>query len=173
MKRPEGDLLRQHVRERFRHDWWANGALLAFLERQTRARRSVADDARSERACHLFGHLLATELFWLGRIEDSSDQTLPAWRGRSLPELRAQLDRAQTKWDVFLEGLEPANFARPVSYRNVVGEQHENTLIQIIAHVLNHSAHHRAQIVAALRELDLEPPGLDYILYLRLPAADM
>jgi uncharacterized damage-inducible protein DinB len=168
----ESDLLRSHFTERFRHDWWANETLLVFLQRRVSGQRTEAHEAGLRRAHHLIGHLLATELMWLGRIEESEDQMQAVWRGRTLPELRSLFDQARSKWREFLVSLDPSDFSRSVGYRNVVGEQYEHTLIQIIAHVLNHSTHHRAQVLALVRELGLEPPGLDYMVYLRLPKGD-
>lgn len=168
----DSGLLWHHLSERFRHDWWANDTLLTFLEYQPGVRRTAAHEACLREACHLFGHLLATELLWLGRVENSEDRTLPVWRTRELPELRRLLVRARTKWKAHLDSLEPSDSIRVVAYRNTTGQRYENTLMQIIAHVLNHSTHHRAQVVAVLRSIDLEPPGLDYIVYLRLPPAD-
>lgn len=166
------DLFRSHFLERFRHDWWANTSLLTFLEGQTVAARTATFETGFHRACHLLGHLLATELLWLGRVEESGDRTLPVWRRRSASELAELLDRSRSKWRAFLDTLMSEDFGRVVSYRNTMGQHYENTLIQIIAHVLNHSTHHRAQILSVLRELDLEPPGLDYVVYLRLPQSD-
>lgn len=166
------DLFRSHFLERFRHDWWANTTLLTFLGGQTVASRPPAFGAGFQRACHLFGHLLATELLWLGRVEESGDQTLPVWSKRSVSDLAALLDGSSAKWRAFLATLKPPDFGRVVSYRNTMGQRYENTLIQIIAHVLNHSTHHRAQILSVLRDLGLEPPGLDYVVYLRLAESD-
>jgi uncharacterized damage-inducible protein DinB len=168
----EADLLRHHFSERFRHDWWANDTLLTFLEQQPGVRRTAAYEAGLQEACHLFGHLVATELLWLGRVESSEDVAVPVWGTREPSKLRALLGQARSKWKALLDSLAPSDCWRVVTYRNTTGQTYENTLIQIIAHVLNHSTHHRAQVLAVLRDLELEPPGLDYIVYLRLPRAD-
>lgn len=159
-------LFRNHFLERFRHDWWANRMLLSFLKGQAGG-RSLSVQAGLDRAHRLFGHLLASELLWLGRIRDSGEKMQPVWGTRSLSELPPLLDRARGSWETYLESLTPMDFARIVSYQNTRGERYQHTLIQIVAHVLNHSTHHRAQILATLRGIDLEPPGLDYIVYLR------
>ncbi len=164
----QSNLLRGHFLERFRHDWWANETLLDFLEGRA-AGGTFAHSRGWERACHLFGHLLASELIWLGRVEESQDKMEPVWGARDLDELRGLYGRARSRWEIFLEALGAKDLSRVVSYENTLGQQYSNSLIQIIAHVLNHSTHHRAQVLAVLRGMDLEPPALDYMVYLRLP----
>jgi uncharacterized damage-inducible protein DinB len=129
----EADLLRHHFSERFRHDWWANDTLLTFLEQQPGVRRTAAYEAGLQEACHLFGHLLATELLWLGRVESSEDVAVPVWGTREPSKLRALLGQARSKWKALLDSLAPSDCWRVVTYRNTTGQTYENTLIQIIA----------------------------------------
>jgi hypothetical protein len=114
----EADLLRHHFSERFRHDWWANDTLLTFLEQQPGVRRTAAYEAGLQEACHLFGHLLATELLWLGRVESSEDVAVPVWGTREPSKLRALLGQARSKWKTLLDSLAPSDCWRVVTYRN-------------------------------------------------------
>ena len=52
-------------------------------------------------------------------------------------------------------------------YARVIGhEPHETTMMEGIHQLVSHSMHHRSQIIRKLRELDMAPPGTDYILWL-------
>ena len=52
-------------------------------------------------------------------------------------------------------------------YKTSEGVPHENTVRDLLTHVLLHSSIHRGNIVLKMREEGLEPPKIDYIIYLR------
>lgn len=63
--------------------------------------------------------------------------------------------------------LETADFATLLTYTNSRGEQYTNTVGDIAFHVVNHTTHHRGQIMAQLRQAGIAPPPTDYIFYKR------
>ncbi|MDO1499494.1 DinB family protein [Winogradskyella maritima] len=54
-----------------------------------------------------------------------------------------------------------------MSYESSEGRLFANTVQDILFHIINHSAHHRGQIMMDLRQNGLEPLALDYIFYKR------
>ena len=50
-----------------------------------------------------------------------------------------------------------------VAYENSTGDKFDNTLSQILYHIVNHTAHHRGMIIADFRLSGIEPPVTDYI----------
>jgi uncharacterized damage-inducible protein DinB len=68
----------------------------------------------------------------------------------------------------YLDGLQPDDFEKIISYKNSRGDAFENRLSDILAHVINHGTHHRAQIGQQLKSGGLENlPITDYIFYIR------
>lgn len=59
------------------------------------------------------------------------------------------------------------NFPRLIRYRNSNGEQFDNSIADILTHVINHSSYHRGQIFKMLRQKGEEPINTDYITYAR------
>lgn len=58
--------------------------------------------------------------------------------------------------------LDTADLTKSVRYRNSRGDEFANTL-----HVLNHSTHHKAQIISDFRQASVGPLVTDYIFYKR------
>lgn len=59
------------------------------------------------------------------------------------------------------------NFQARVEYTNSQGRTYSSEIKDILFHIINHSTHHRGQVMLALREAGAVPPPLDYIFYKR------
>ena len=59
------------------------------------------------------------------------------------------------------------NFQERVEYTNSQGRPFTSDIGDILFQIINHSTHHRGQILAQLRAHGTEPPKLDYIFYRR------
>ena len=59
------------------------------------------------------------------------------------------------------------NFEKRVGYENSQGRSFTNEAKDILFHIVNHSAHHRGQIMMDLRTSGITPEPLDYIFYKR------
>nr|WP_297787363.1 DinB family protein [uncultured Allomuricauda sp.] len=58
-------------------------------------------------------------------------------------------------------------FEKRVEYTNSEGKNYSNELKDILFHIINHSTHHRGQIMMELRNSGITPEPLDYIHYKR------
>jgi uncharacterized damage-inducible protein DinB len=64
--------------------------------------------------------------------------------------------------------LDDNAFEEIVYYKNLRGDGYENKLEDILAHLINHGTHHRAQIGQELKLAGVENlPVTDYIFYIR------
>ena len=59
------------------------------------------------------------------------------------------------------------NFEKRVVYENSEGRTFSNEIKDILFHVVNHSTHHRGQIMMVLRDSGVPPEPLDYVHYKR------
>ena len=50
-----------------------------------------------------------------------------------------------------MDGIDDGGLTESVSYQNIRGQDFNNTVGQIIAHVMNHGTFHRGQIITMLR----------------------
>jgi uncharacterized damage-inducible protein DinB len=114
------------------------------------------------------GHIVGTEWIWLRRWQGDSPTAAPVWAtGPSLSELRARLSQIEGERDGFLAGLRDADLERLVEYRRISGEACADLLSDLVRHAVNHSTYHRGQLATQLRQLGVQPPGTDFITYIR------
>jgi uncharacterized damage-inducible protein DinB len=63
--------------------------------------------------------------------------------------------------------LDSEDLERLVTYRNSKGQEFVNKIQDILFHVVNHSTHHKGQIIRDFRSQDIQPIVTDYIFYKR------
>ncbi|MGZ5244572.1 MAG: DinB family protein [Bacteroidia bacterium] len=54
-----------------------------------------------------------------------------------------------------------------IIYVNSQGERFENSLQDVLFHLINYGTHHRAQISTLFRQNDMAPPAADYFFWVR------
>jgi uncharacterized damage-inducible protein DinB len=123
---------------------------------------------QSLKAVQLMAHLLAAQQIWLKRCQQLPAPGGALWPDWPASEFKAMIESNYAGWINFLEQASNADFGNPVVYQNLKGESFENSLSDILAHLINHGTHHRAQIGQQLKLSGLEQlPISDYIFYLR------
>jgi uncharacterized damage-inducible protein DinB len=139
----------------FAHCWWAHDELFTALRQQ-------ATDAETLR---LFAHVVAAEHLWLARI-DAIEPRVAVWPTLSLDEI-ATLERENRARFVELLGRPDDVREQRVHYRNSLGNEFDNTVLEILIHVALHGHYHRGQIARAMRLAGREPVYTDYIGFVR------
>jgi uncharacterized damage-inducible protein DinB len=145
--------LRAHHRRQLAWDAWANREAVASL------RAAAGPPAR---ALRFMGHVPATERLWLGRLRQDPAPVV-VWPETTLAECASEAEAMAASWPRFLDRLSPADFERPVAYRNSLGESWTNTVGDILTHVVAHSAYHRGQVASELRAAGFTPAYTDFI----------
>jgi uncharacterized damage-inducible protein DinB len=120
----------------------------------------------SGKSLEIMAHLLAAQQTWLKRCTAQPAPTTPLWPQWPADEFISIIDENHNAIIAYLETLQPQDFDKIIAYKNSVG-QFENTLSDILAHLVNHGTHHRAQIGQHLKMAGAELPASDYILYIR------
>ncbi len=121
-----------------------------------------------EKPVKLMAHSLTAQQVWLNRckrLPGSAGVLWPDWQAETFEQL---INENHDNWISYLDGPGADDFDRMISYKNSKGDGFENKLCDILAHVINHGTHHRAQagqhlIAAGVGQL----PITDYIFYLR------
>ncbi|MVN23305.1 DinB family protein [Mucilaginibacter arboris] len=150
--------MKAHFLKMFDYDKYAN---LLILE-------SILAMSAPEKPVQLMAHLLASQQIWLNRCKG-----LPAVGGALWPDWKAEtfegtMEDNHLNWADFINQLEPVDFKNVIAYQNSKGESFENQLSDVLAHVINHGTHHRAQAGQHLKLAGLKQlPVTDYIFYLR------
>ena len=130
----------------------------------------IIEAGAPEKPVKIMAHVLAAQQIWLNRCKGLAavtDALWPDWQEYSFHGLIIENSNA---WLSYLTTLQGTDFERTISYKSLNGEGFENKLTDILAHVINHGTHHRAQIGQQLKLEGLEHlPVTDYIFYLRSP----
>ncbi len=144
------------------HLFWADRRLVEALrslpETPTEALRELA-------------HVVGTEENWLARIQERDHQA-EIWPDVDVDELATLLDETHDRLSSYFDSLSDDELERSVRYVNSAGEAFENTVQEILLHLLLHGQYHRGKVNLLLRQSDVEPVWGDYIAFLRgAPAA--
>jgi uncharacterized damage-inducible protein DinB len=154
------------INELYKYSWWANArsleaASMVSLEDFT---KEIGGSFLSLRGT--LAHLYGAEWVWLERWRGTSPSSLPS--ALDLPDLetiRSRWEKVEQGQRDFIEGLDPARLAEPLTYTNFQGERWTYSLWKILAHVVNHSSYHRGQVATLLRQLGKAPLSTDLLLY--------
>lgn len=142
----------------FNYDQFANKAIL----------KSIIDAGEPEQAVRLMAHLLIAQQVWFNRCKGLPAIVSTLWPDWKADTFEKTIDENYKGWIDFINNLQSGDFQNNVQYKNLKGDSYENMLEDILAHLINHGTHHRAQVGQQLKFAGLENlPITDYIFYLR------
>ena len=145
--------LADYLRRQFSYDEWANREVLAAIR---------ASGNASQRSLQLIAHLLSAERIWLERLKQQP-QSSSVWPKSGLDECEAQAAEMAGLWREYLDLITAGDVNQSVSYKNSKGEEWSSTIVDILSHVVLHSAYHRGQIASHMRENGQTPAYTDFI----------
>jgi uncharacterized damage-inducible protein DinB len=146
----------EHLRHLFAYNDWANRRTIASLRTQ-----------KSERARRILAHLLITETEYFERLYGKDSTGFDFWPDLAIDECSRLALSSNERFEKLLKQFDDEGLGIRAAYRTSEGVPYENTYREILTHVLMHSATHRGNIVLQMRGEGLEPPKVDYIIYLR------
>ena len=145
-------------RQLFEYDYWGNQQALLSIE----ALRGLA-----QQALKIAGHIIGAQRVWLGRIESPDSRSGAPWPVLTLDEARAAVAVLHHRWSMFLSNVTLEKLDEDRVYRNTKGMEFRTPLRDVLMHLVMHSAYHRGQIAAAVRDAGGKPAVTDYVVYVR------
>jgi uncharacterized damage-inducible protein DinB len=145
--------LADYLRRQFSYDEWANREVLNAI-------RSAG--GANQRSLQLMSHILAAELVWLERLTHQL-QSVPVWPEPDLAQCEAQAAQLGGQWLEFLDLLTAGDVSQSITYKNSKGEEWTSTIVDVLTHVVMHSAYHRGQIASHMRANGQTPAYTDFI----------
>jgi uncharacterized damage-inducible protein DinB len=133
----------------FGYDAWANRTAIAALPVEPPAR-----------ALKILGHLAGSHRTWLSRLTGKSSP-LVVWPNLTRDQCAAELASDASEWSAYLAS--GPDFTARVKYTSAEGEPRENTIGDVLTHVLMHSAYHRGQLAMLTRDGGHTPAPTDFI----------
>lgn len=113
----------------------------------------------------LFSHILNAHHIWNHRML-GIPSVLGVWDIHSFVKWEEiHYENQRTSFEIVSN---TDNFERRVEYENSAGNIFTNQIKDVLFHIINHSTHHRGQIMMNIRQSGIAPEPLDYIFYKRL-----
>jgi uncharacterized damage-inducible protein DinB len=147
----------ESLAQRLRYNAWANDTLF-------RAMRAKDAPAASFRA---FQHILEAEMTWSNRILGLDRPNIPLWGPVSLSRCDDWLLTARRQLEQIVAGDAASGFERTFAYRNSTGREFQDSVGQVLEHLLIHSAQYRGEAAGLSNAAAAQMPDLDYIIWLR------
>ncbi len=107
-------------------------------------------------------HILAAERVWLDRLKHHP-QSVAVWPEPDLAQCEAEAAKLGQLWFEFLDLITAGDVAQNISYTNSKGEVWTSTIVDVLTHVVMHSAYHRGQIASHMRASGQTPAYTDFI----------
>jgi uncharacterized damage-inducible protein DinB len=142
--------------EVFHHNSWATLKLLEFCRDLDPSLLDASAPGTYGPINETLAHLVGTEEILAGMVEGTAPGGQPP-RYTSLDDLQERSRCLAERWTRLLE-------QEPHPERVVERDRHERRLVRvgtILAQVLYHAPHHRAQVCTVLRTVKIVPPALD------------
>lgn len=139
----------------FQYNFDTNDQLLQTIAAQK--------DLVSEKAIQWANHIVNAHQIWNARIV-GLPLVLDTWDLRPLSEL---IEQNQLNYQQSERIISEKNLAELINYSTTKGIPYSNRLKDILFHIINHSTHHRAQVMSDFKQSGIEPFVTDYIFYKR------
>ena len=137
----------------FAYDTWANREVLLGLK---------ALGTGPARAIQLLAHILSAERLWLERLQNKP-QSFAVWPDFPLSQCEREIEELRRLWTAYFAELTSERPLQRVDYTNSKGERWSNSILDILMHVVMHSAYHRGQIATVVRAAGHTPVYTDLI----------
>ena len=165
--------LADYLRRQFSYDEWANREVLAAIRAAGGAESNSAQPGSVEpgstnpsstnhRSLQLMSHILAAERVWLERLK-KQPQSVPVWPEPDMAQCEALAAEMGGLWLEFLDLITAGDVSQSISYKNSKGEEWTSTIVDVLNHVILHSAYHRGQIATHMRAHGQTPAYTDFI----------
>lgn len=159
------------IRQLLRYQWaftaWANARVMNAVS--TLTSQELAHDFKTADKTILgtLAHCYRAERVWLNRLNNTKvdfkvegDDTLVALQNNWPP-----INGAWSAWAADLSEEDAAT--AELTYTDLKGNPWTQPLWTIALHVVNHSSHHRGQVIGFIRSLGHTPPDVDLIIFSR------
>jgi uncharacterized damage-inducible protein DinB len=113
---------------------------------------------------HMLGHLASVDKVWYSRIIGKSLNDIGVRRYQTLKEAEESLVNVNNQMK---EVVSAKKIDEVIEYQNTKGDLFNNTLLEVVHHVVNHGTYHRGNISSMIRQLGYDGVSTDYIVFLR------
>ena len=161
--------MRRHFEGFARYNQWANRRLYGAAAELPAERLLEDRGAFFGSVTGTLNHILVGDRVWLHRLtgEGVPPSRLDEILFADFGELRRAREAEDERLIGVVTGLTDQRLSSAFAYRNMLGDEFEQTVAEVLAHLFNHQTHHRGQVHTLLTQLGREIPPLDLVYFLR------
>ena len=146
--------MKNHFKEIFEYHHYFNQKLIDELH--------VHHHHLSKESYPMFCHILNAHQIWNSRILNKE-----GFGVHQIHDLNDCKNIDKINLDDTMTVLSEKDLNNDVFYQNSRGTKFNNSIRDILFHIINHTTHHRAQIISDFRKNNIQPLTTDYIFYKR------
>ncbi|MBK8701434.1 MAG: DinB family protein [Saprospiraceae bacterium] len=133
---------------------WANQLVCGWLKQLTAGQWTQPIISSFGSIADTTIHIAGAEKIWLDRLNQVENPIwLPAVFKGSQAEALSLWQQASVELTAFVRHMEDHKLNTAMSFRRINGDVNELSHYQVLAHVFNHTTHHRGQLITMLRQL--------------------
>lgn len=143
---------------------WANERMLTHISSYPDVFTKTAVGPFSSIA-GTFGHIYDVDWLWFSRMRGDSKPVTRKTVFQSAEEAKRTFNELHKEMKAFLSAEMDKN--KRIYYTDSKGAAFQNTLSELVTHVVNHGTSHRGNIVVMLRKAGYKSCPTDFIYFLR------
>jgi len=147
-------MTKEYFKELANYNLWANTIACGWLAELSEAHweQHVVSSFNSIRETVL--HIISAENAWLQRFHKIEKvEWLQADYKGTKDEHLALWKKTSTAFKEFMDAFDETKLNEPLAFKRLNGDAYSTPYYQLFAHVVNHAAYHRGQVVTMLRQV--------------------
>jgi uncharacterized damage-inducible protein DinB len=111
-------------------------------------------------------HIVSAQWIWISRWKGEVPKGMfNAGDYPTQASIREKWEPLAAQLAGFVAEQTEESLAKPLTYKNLKGEQFSTPLGQLMLHTTNHSTYHRGQVTTLIRQLGAQPISSDLVVY--------
>ena len=159
--------LTQVVAQHIDYNYWANRRIWGCVMALTAEQFNRPLDYSQGAICNQIVHTMWAEDVWLSRITGDANPTYTSQDFENRTAIRTAWDALEAKVFNTITSMDETQLTQRMGYQNSSGTEFQQTVLQIVLHLVNHGTDHRAQTLAMMHMLGAETVEQDLIHYYR------
>ena len=153
----------------FDYNYWANDRLWRVLPKVSPEQFTASNTSSYGSLRGTLVHTLRAEMIWRRRLQgEKTPFGIPEETDFPAPQSLLEAWQAdEQSMRSFLAAVSEEFLHSTLEYKNSKGLAFQNTVWNILTHVVNHGTQHRAEAAAMLTDFGFSPGDVDMIVYFR------
>jgi uncharacterized damage-inducible protein DinB len=157
--------LLEEIRKIYEYHDWANHQVLDAARTLTPSEQEADLGGSFPTFMKTLKHNLLVESLFIRRWQEQLPQAMP--ESETFDQILTAWQSIETERNAFLSKLKATDLTGMIRYLDTRGRDVTLELWQAIFQCVNHSTHHRGQLIEKLRKLGKIPPATDFVLFCR------